>query len=382
MRVSYFAHDLSDAAVVRRVQMLRDGGADVKLLGFRRTATPIHAIDGVAAIDLGQTFDGRLISRFAQVLRCSLTAWRLRETINGSNILLARNLEMATIANAVRLWARSHVRLAYECLDIHSAQLGKGLPSKLLREWEKQILRRSSTLIVSSPSFLSNYFHTLGVRIPEVILAENKRVLSNIERPRSSSDRQRPPWRIGWFGNLRCVKSFWILKEAAEHDPCLIDVELRGRPTSEMQDLISRHLPLVNMRFGGPYTPADLATMYGACDFTWAIEYAGQNAQNARWALGNRLYEGSFYNSPVLVLAHTAMGDWLRNRQAGVLLNDPGVELAPFLMNLTAEQYRGLQRASADIPTRDLVWTTKDRQEFVCRLAGGERIRQCSLSSP
>ena len=87
--------------------------------------------------------------------------------------------------------------------------------------------------------------------------------------------------------------------------------------------------------------------------------------------LGNRLYEGSFYNSPVLVLAHTAMGDWLRNRQAGVLLNDPGVEFAPFLINLTPEQYRGLQRASADIPTRDLVWTTKDRQEFVCRLAGG-----------
>ena len=36
MRIAYFVHDLSDPAVGRRVRMLRTGGAEVTVLGFRR----------------------------------------------------------------------------------------------------------------------------------------------------------------------------------------------------------------------------------------------------------------------------------------------------------------------------------------------------------
>ena len=37
--------------------------------------------------------------------------------------------------------------------------------------------------------------------------------------------------------------------------------------------------------------------------------------KNAVWALGNRLYEGGYYNCPAIALANTAMGDWLRVRE-------------------------------------------------------------------
>ena len=36
MKIAYFVHDLSDAAVAKRVGMLRDAGAEVALFGFRR----------------------------------------------------------------------------------------------------------------------------------------------------------------------------------------------------------------------------------------------------------------------------------------------------------------------------------------------------------
>ena len=41
----------------------------MKLIGFRRTATPISEIEGIETIDLGQTFGGRLGHRFVQMLR-------------------------------------------------------------------------------------------------------------------------------------------------------------------------------------------------------------------------------------------------------------------------------------------------------------------------
>lgn len=370
MRVTYFASDLVDAATMRRIHILRRGGADLSVIGFRRSTTPV-AIDGVPVIDLGQTYPGRLAHRVACVLHHSLNARGWNDVLARSDVILARNLEMATIADAARLWAGSRVPLAYECLDIHAAQLGTGMPSKLLRGWERHILRRSSKLVVSSPAFISHYFNQLGIVLPDVILAENKRVLpeaeADTERPHGTLAGRRPPWRLGWFGLLRDGESFEILLKAAQRRDD-IDITLRGRPVPSFQALIDRYLPLPNMRFSGPYTQDDLATIYNACDFTWAVEYVGQNSQNPKLALGNRIYEGGYYNNPVIALAGTAMGNWLRHRGVGVVLNDPRTDFEPFIANLTVEGYRALFRGAADLPTGELVWTSDDCHAFVTKL--------------
>ena len=47
MRITYFAQDLSDPAVTRRVRMLRAAGGQVKLLGFRRSRRSLPHIDNV-----------------------------------------------------------------------------------------------------------------------------------------------------------------------------------------------------------------------------------------------------------------------------------------------------------------------------------------------
>ena len=102
VRVTFFAHDLSDPATARRVRMLKLGGASVNLLGFRRSAMPVRELEGTPAIDLGQTFNGRLASRCTQVLRHVLAAAKWRAMVTESDVLLARNLEMATLADAAR----------------------------------------------------------------------------------------------------------------------------------------------------------------------------------------------------------------------------------------------------------------------------------------
>ena len=319
MQITYFAADLTDPATERRLRLLQSGGADISLFGFRRSPQPIPKLAGIAAIDLGQTFDGRLGNRLKQVLRCSVTARHWRESVAASDVVMARNLEMATIADAARLWARSKARLVYECLDIHATQIGTGNRSKVLRSWERRILQRTSLLIISSPTYLPNYFSGLGVALPPVVLVENKRMLppgSTMARP-AFSERPRPPWRIGWFGLLRCITSFAILLELAQRHSGLVEITLRGRPTTDLDRLIKHYLPIPGMRFGGAYTAADLGGMYPACDFTWAVEYVGQNAENAKWALGNRLYEGGFYWCLAIALADTAVGAWLQARHTG-----------------------------------------------------------------
>ena len=59
MQVTYLAHDLDDPSCWRRVEMLRRGGATVRIAGFRRGAGPLP---GPATV-LGHTANGRLLQR-------------------------------------------------------------------------------------------------------------------------------------------------------------------------------------------------------------------------------------------------------------------------------------------------------------------------------
>lgn len=366
-QITFFAHDVSDATTARRVRMLRLGGADVRLFGFHRSATPVAEVEGVPVVDLGQTVGGRLGARCIQVVRNLFRTGAWKDIVAASDVLLARSLEMATIADTARLRARSKARLAYECLDIHSYQLGTHLAAKAVRRLEQSILKRSHSLVTSSPSFVAHYFDRLGIKLPDIILVENKRVMETVKRPCYVAEERRSPWRIGWFGILRCVRSFEILRDLAQTHPDLVDITLRGRPTRTMASMLEGQLPL-NMRFEGPYTEADLARMYSTCDFVWAVEFAGENPQNARWALGNRLYEGGFYNTPVIALSGTAMGEWLEARQTGVRLTESCSELAGFLAELTSSNYHFLRRQSAQVRTDDLVCTLDECRLLVRRL--------------
>jgi succinoglycan biosynthesis protein ExoL len=371
MHVTYFANDLADAAVARRVHMLQVGGASVTLIGFRRTEQSVHQVSGAEAIDLGRTFDARFLDRAWKILRRSLEAGRWKDLVVRSDVLLARNLEMAVVAASARIWAGSNVRLVYECLDIHGLLLGSGIPSALLRWWERMLLRRSAALIVSSPGFLMNYFERLGVRLPTVIVSENKRinVAADLQRPAPYLSRDSAPWRVAWFGNIRCVRSFEILKDLARRHPDLIDVELRGRPTGKLQALIAENLPFANMRFSGPYAQSELGSIYESCDLAWAMDF-WQQGQNSDWLLPNRIYEGGFYNCPSIALAGTETARWLEDRAAGVILQNPEEELEAFVTTLTPARYAELKHAVAAIPTTDLVHTVEECKRFASLLAG------------
>ena len=68
MKIVYFAQDLADPAVHRRVRMLRKGCSDIVLLGFRRSTEPIDCIEGVIPIDLGRTEARNLKRRVGSIV--------------------------------------------------------------------------------------------------------------------------------------------------------------------------------------------------------------------------------------------------------------------------------------------------------------------------
>jgi succinoglycan biosynthesis protein ExoL len=362
-KIAYFVHDLSDAAVHRRVRMLIAGGADVTPIGFQRGPTPMSSIEGIAAINLGETRDGRLARRALSVLRTLAKPGDFADALGGADAILARNLEMLVIAARARRRFAPGAKLIYECLDIHRTLLSKGLDGRILRALESRLWRDVDLLLTSSPAFIANYFSPRRFPAP-IRLVENKVLVTDEQAPGIHHMRPHgPPWRIGWFGMIRCRRSLEILGAIARQAEGTVEVVIRGRPSEavfdDFQAMVGR---LPHVSFAGPYRSADLPALYGEVHFAWAIDYFEQG-QNSDWLLPNRIYEGTLYDAVPIALASVETGNWLSQRGAGVVLGEPlETELDGFFRQLDDNGYASLSHAIRAVHRTDLI---VDRSE--CR---------------
>jgi hypothetical protein len=234
MKVAYFVHDLNDPAVARRLRLFRTAGAEVALLGFHRGDVPALA-DAQHVRALGRTADTRLASRALSVARALAGAPRWRADMAGAEVILARQLETLVLAAAARRLHAPSAALVFECLDIHRLMTSPSLAGRGLRAVEGALLRRCAGLVVSSPEFVAAHFARAHARLPPVSLIENKVLADELPDPaavarvRATPRRPAPPWRIGWFGVIRCRRSLALLASLVRGSEGKVEVVIRGR---------------------------------------------------------------------------------------------------------------------------------------------------------
>jgi hypothetical protein len=368
MDIAYFVHDLSDAAVHRRIRMLSLGGATVTPIGFRRRGEPAAAVEGRPAVDLGRTTDGALGRRAISVAGALWQLDAISRHVRGANVILARNLEMLVIAVRARQLFAPTATLVYECLDIHRLLLSSGPGGHLLRLIESKLWRSVELLLTSSPAFVHNYFAPRGFPAP-IMLVENKVLVldDRATATHAAKPPPGPPWRIGWFGMIRCHKSFEMLAALARAADGAVEVVIRGQPSDAVfADFPAAIASSPHVGYAGPYrNPADLPRIYSDVHFSWAIDYFEQG-QNSRWLLPNRMYEGSLYGTVPIALADVETGRWLAERGVGVLLGDSvETQLAGFFRRLDAAMYLRLANSMNGLPRADLVSGRSDCRDLV-----------------
>ncbi|TGV52088.1 glycosyl transferase family 1 [bacterium M00.F.Ca.ET.141.01.1.1] len=324
LHVLYLVHDISDPAVRRRITMLRTGGARVTLAGFRRTAAPVADIEGLRPIDLGATRDGRFAQRLTAVATAAVSIGSKLKRMPKPDLIIARNLEMLALARRARSAFGAAVPIVYECLDIHRLVLRDDALGKALRATERHLARDVKLLVTSSPAFIANYFRPFRQVAAPVELVENKyfeaaAVLPG--EPEAVEGPVAPPWRIGWFGALRCRRSLELLAGFTRRMEGRFEIVLRGRPAlSEFPDFHAFVEAEPYLSFGGPYrNPEDMAAIYQDVHFSWAIDFF-EEGQNSEWLLPNRLYEGCRFGAVPISMDNTETGRFLRQRDIGVLL--------------------------------------------------------------
>lgn len=365
MRVLYLAHDLDDSAIDRRCRMLRLGGAEVTLAGFRRGDGPLSE----PAIVLGRTRNGKLAGRVLSVLRS--VAVPSRQVLDGPapDVILARNLEMLALAVAFgRRFPRA--RVVYELLDVHRLLLGEGMISRVLRRIEARLMHKTALVVISSPGFQRGYLTRFRRPVRQVLLVENKPLATEpVPAEASTGD---GPLTIGWFGILRCAWSLAALDRLTRAAPGRYQVILRGRPALDaVPDFHATVAANPDLAFRGAYRwPDDLASIYAGVDLVWLIDRY-EAGGNSDLLLPNRFYEGGLHGAVPLALAGTETADRLKALGVGVTAGapEPGA-LASVLGALDHHSLGSLRAAQQALPRSTWEAGRDDCRTLVAQLVG------------
>jgi hypothetical protein len=345
--IAFFGYDSTEPTVTKRVKAFQANNSRVVGFMFRRIRNVRTSPPAWENIELGVTTDRNYGRRIPKLLAAVVKVLRHKRMLQGCQIIYARNIDMLLIAVLAKRLAGARGVLVYEVLDVQRIFIGERLVNKVARWAERVLMRSCQMLVVSSPDFVDRYFAPLQrLSIPWTLL-ENK--VSADQLPAGGEHLLRhplpghPPWVIGWFGTLRCVRSLDILCRLADAFGDRIQIYLRGRTSEEdlpmamIEAATARHR---NVTFDGPYAnPDDLAAIYGRVHFSWAVDYLDAGT-NSDWLLPNRVYEGGLFGSLALARSGTAAGRLVERDRLGWAFHEP-LESAvhTFLETLDAGTY-------------------------------------------
>jgi succinoglycan biosynthesis protein ExoL len=357
VKISYFMHDVGHPDLMRRLEMLQVGGADPGVFGFHRARGPdAEVVDAV--VDLGRTFDADFAQRILAVASAipRLGRWAARLAV--SEVILARNLEMLMLAAIARRRYAPDAALVYECLDIHRIMLSSHVAGEAFRALERVLLHRCQGLMVSSPAFIREYFDKVHPALPKTFILENKVFAGagQLERGTQTAD-SGPPWKIGWFGMLRCRRSLEVLSHLLRSAPQLAEVVVAGMPAPNVFPQGEKEFGgIPGLTFLGSYRgEAEHAHLFRSVHFAWAVDFY-EFEGNSNWLLPNRLYRAAFYGTVPFALATVETGKWLANHGAGILLGErPEEQLVDMIRNMTPQSFACAKAAIDRIPKSALI---------------------------
>ncbi|MBU3698576.1 MAG: glycosyltransferase family 4 protein [Candidatus Kapabacteria bacterium] len=373
MNIRFFAHDIADAAVMRRVAMLHRAGAAVSVVGFTRGQN--QPSEAASVKILGQTRNARFVHRIWAVLFQSLKMMLGPSATDHANVVIARNLEMLMLAVMERLTKRGRVPIIYECLDIHRLMLGKGPASAALRSLERWLLSFCSAIITSSPAYEKCYFRPIARTSLPVILIENT-VFGLPSECSAKPPATSPPWIIAWNGAVRCAKSLKILNELTLSANGIVRLLINGRVS---YDQIPDFHMIVDanpwIEFRGPYRyPEGLDSVYDGVHFNWTIDMFWEG-QNSTWALANRIYEGGRAGVVPIAQRSVETGAYYERLGIGLLLDELTAQaLWDRLSTMTANEYAQMHAECAAIPGDTWTMTQESAEKILdrlCQLSNG-----------
>jgi len=304
----------------KRIISFKELGANILVFSFERDYFEGNN-NKCRYISLGKISHGKYIKRLKLLFRAFFKA---RKKIKKNHVIYAFGLDNAFLGICLKIFLKNKIKVVYECGDIRSLFLRQDFKGEIFRWLERFVMKRCFLIVTTSIVFINEYFIKIQRQDQKYLfLLENKikepmpKVLSKI------SWRNKKVIRIGFFGLLRCQRSWEILCYLAEKFPEKFIIYVRGIPfgINNFKEKVDENY---NIIYEGEYiNPDDLANIYRKVDIVWTAYNIENSLEgiNRKWAMRNQFYESIYYNTPLIVQYGTEAANRIIREDIGIVIN-------------------------------------------------------------
>jgi succinoglycan biosynthesis protein ExoL len=306
----------------RRIEGLLAAGAEARAASFERDYLPGKPLP-CPLRRLGRVDHGSYWRRAWIYLRALQPIRNLSSDVTAIH---AFGLDLLLLAWLATLGTR-RPHLVYELGDVRRAMTRKEPVGAGLRWLERFLCRRCKVVVVTSDRYTVEYLlPTHGLDPAFCLTIENKLPAGMPIAPKPLPDDVDRPLRIGYFGLLRCRRSWETLCRILTLADGHIEVQVRGQPAGDGPS--EAEIAAENgAHYGGPYVaPDDLPEIYGDVDVVWVAHHHGVN--NLRWARANRFYEACAFQRAMIGQVGTVDGNVIAAENWGLVIDLRDTEAA------------------------------------------------------
>lgn len=329
---------------------MANAGANVLLVGFSRYNYP-PSDDGIPTVNLGVVSHGKYWDRVGKIVAELVRIRRIASKYDAIHCFALDSLVLARIALCF-----VQKPIVYQVQDIRAVLVGNAMRNRIARKVERWGLRRVSHIVVSSLAYHKNYFHPVhSISAKRLTVIENK--LEEDPYPKGVPLIQLgdSPVTIGYFGVLRCPRSWGILTTLAIDSE--FQIYIRGVP-SGLTEFKKSVQNIANLEYGGPYRhPDELESLYTSVDLVWAAyPYGNGKTGNWKWARTVRFYEAGAFGVPVIVQAGTQDARFVQQYDIGLIIDMTDIDATvQAIRSIDTEQIRRWRENIRSLPRTTFV---------------------------
>lgn len=320
MKCIFILQVASHARYWRRIDMITELGVTAKVFAFEREYYKGNKESKIYT-SLGSVQRENYARRIVPLLKAVM---QIRDGIKDTDVIYTFGLDTFFIGYLSSLFQRKKVKFVYEVGDIRKVFTKNGVVGKFFRLLEKFVLRKAYLVVVTSEAFINEYFKGIQrVRNVKYHVIENKPELNELFKEKQARIKgENAKIKIGYFGVLRCLRSWEILKDLLEKYPDKFELYIRGLIV-EPKTIEEECNRMSNVQYDGTYVvPNDLNRMYNQIDIVWACyPYQGKQLGNWCWAKTTRFYEACFFQKPMITQAGTQDASVVSKYNVGIELD-------------------------------------------------------------
>lgn len=362
MNILFLLPVVSQARYHKRISALTEIGTKPNILAFERDYYK-GKVFPTGYTCLGKIQHGKYYKRFLPFIK---SLYKVRHAAKQAEVIYAFGFDVLLLGWLSQFSLRKKIKFVCEVGDIRGAFLEKCIYSSLLRLIERAILKQIDLLVVTSKAYVTGYYKGIqGLHNIKYHVIENKidrdKILCWVNQQKNKKE---DVIRLGYFGVIRCRRSWEILKKVVRKGKGRIRLYVRGIAMGiENFEEEARTIDFID--YGGDYvSPDDLPYMYGAVDMVWACyPYQGISIGNWQWARTNRFYEACFFKKPMFVQAGAEDNRVVANLGLGLSIDLLDVEgTVDRILKVTEKELTQWRRNIVQLPKNIYIYTNEHEQ--------------------